>query len=142
MDFRLHRDKSLLTDTCFIEIGPGKYSGEHWQEGFVFVDEDDFACAEGILKNYFPDYDHFGTNDISKSTGLLIITEWRRAATNIERLEPQEAARLLRPHDAARPGLIADISGHRKEIQALLNDLADELERLYRTDDWVCVLGM
>lgn len=142
MEFRLHRDKSLLSDTCFIEIGPGKYSGNHWQEGFVFVDEDAFACAEGILQHYFSDYDHFGMNDIPKATGLLIIAEWRGASKQMERLEPHEAARLLRPHDAARPGLIAEISAHRREILALLNDLADELERLYRTDEWVCVLGM
>lgn len=141
-DFRLNRDKSLLEDTCFIEIGPGKYSGKHWQEGFVFVGEDAFGCAEGILQSHFSDYDHFGMNDIPKSTGLLIIAEWREASTKMERLESHEAAQLLRPHSAALPGLVADISAHRKEIQALLNDLADELERLYRTDEWVCVLGM
>lgn len=142
MDFRLHRGKSLLSDTCYIEIGPGKYSGKHWQEGFVFVDEDAFACAEGIANYYFPDYDHFGMNDLPKATGLLIIAEWRSASTSMTQLEPHEAARLLRPHDAARPGLVAVISAHRKEMQALLNDLADEFERLYRTDEWVCVLGM
>lgn len=37
MDYRIRKTKAELDSTGFMEIGPGRYSGEHWQEGFLFV---------------------------------------------------------------------------------------------------------
>jgi len=36
-----------------MEIGPGRYAGRHWQDGFLFVSEDAFGMAEGILAATF-----------------------------------------------------------------------------------------
>src|SRR5438128_10862593 len=35
MDYRVRRRKSELESTGYMEIGPGKYSGELWRDGFL-----------------------------------------------------------------------------------------------------------
>ena len=58
MDYRVRRTKAELDSSGYMEIGPGQYSGKHWQDGFLFVWEDAFGMAEGIIVKHYPDYDH------------------------------------------------------------------------------------
>ena len=79
IDYNIYRNVADLDSTGLFEIGPGRYSGKHWQDRFVFVWEDAFACAEGIVIRHFPDYDHFSMNDIQSDVGLKITSAWRNA---------------------------------------------------------------
>ena len=58
--------------------------GKHWQDGFLFVWEDAFGMAEGIVLKHFKDYDHFEMNDIPKNVGKLITVDWKKAASTLE----------------------------------------------------------
>ena len=89
MDYRVRRAKSELESTGYIEIGPGKYSGEHWQDGFLFIWEDAFGMAEGILTKHFPKYDHFSMNYIPKDIGQKIVAEWRDVADRLPGMSPR-----------------------------------------------------
>jgi hypothetical protein len=40
MDYRIRHNKAELDSTGYMEIGPGRYTGSHWQDGFIFVWED------------------------------------------------------------------------------------------------------
>ncbi|MFZ4396090.1 MAG: hypothetical protein ACOYOU_10745 [Kiritimatiellia bacterium] len=66
MDYQIRADSKELDPTGYMEIGPGRYNKKHWQPGFLFIWEDAFGMAEGIVTKHFPSYDHFGMNDISK----------------------------------------------------------------------------
>lgn len=89
-----------LDSTGYMEIGPGRYNKKHWQPGFLFIWEDAFGMAEGIVTKHFPSYDHFGMNDISNKIGKEIITEWRTAAS-WECRNPTPARVLITREDAA-----------------------------------------
>lgn len=95
MDYRIRRNKQDLDSTGYVEIGPGKYSGQHWQQGFLFVREDAFGLAEGIVTKHFPEYDHLSMNDMPKIVGRKIAAEWREVAPRIAGMTAAEVRSAL-----------------------------------------------
>ena len=125
-----------------MEVGPGRYSGAHWTDGFLFVWEDAFGMAEGILAKHFPDYDHFGINDVPKATGLKFIEEWEQVANALDRVSPLQAAEMLNLAASYRSGLEDEIATHADAITSMLRELSRECRQFYQTAEWICVLGM
>jgi len=143
MDFRVHRKTAELGgSTQYVEVGPGRYSGEHWQDGFLFVREDAFGVAEGIVTKHFPGYSHFGTNDVSVDVGRAVIAEWRDVAGRLATMNIEQVCDALHLDAAYRDYDIAEIDSHRSEIARMLIDLADRCEAFYEQEEWVCVLGV
>jgi len=142
MDYLIRRNKGELDSTGYMEIGPGRYSGKHWQDGFLFVWEDAFGMAEGILAKHLPEYDHFGMNDIPKETGLKVIEEWERTANAITQSGPSEAAEMLNLAASYRSNLESEIVHNVKAIASMLRELSRECRRFYGGSEWICVLGM
>ncbi len=142
MDYEIRRNKAELDSTGYMEIGPGKYSGKHWQEGFLFVWEDAFGVAEGIVMKYFKDYDHFGMNDIPKEIGISISSEWLKAASALNDASEEKYQELLNLDVVYRNYMAAEISENKQSIIKMLNELAQSFEQFYQTEDWVCILGV
>jgi len=142
VDYLIRRDTGELDSTGYVEIGPGRYAGRHWQAGFLFVWEDAFGMAEGIVARHLPEYDHFGMNDVPRETGLRITAEWRRAAELLPGLSAAEVHAALNLGAVYRSRLDAEVEAHRAEIAAMLRELAAECEQFYAAGDWVCVLGI
>lgn len=142
MDYLIRRDAAELESTGYMEIGPGRYSGKHWQTGFLFVREDAFGMAEGILAVHFPAYDHFSMNDVPKEVGLKVIEAWKRAACALPSANPAEATALLQLDASYCTGLETEIADDRAAIASMLKELAAECRSFYEAEDWVCVLGM
>jgi len=143
IDYNIYRTTADLDSTALFEIGPGRHSGQHWQDGFVFVWEDAFATAEGIVIRHFPDYDHFSMNDIQKDVGLRITSAWRNAAVKLGSVrDSSEAAELLNIKEAYHNHLEPIVFSDREKIAVMLSQLADECESFYKSDEWICVLGM
>lgn len=142
MNYAILQHAHELDSTCYMEIGPGRYSGKHWQGGFLFVWEDAFGMVEGILAKHLPEYDHFGTNDIPRAVGRAIIADWRDVAAKLAALSPAEAHAALNLDASYRVQLDEELSSHREEIAQLLHRLADACEQFYSQNDWICVLGM
>lgn len=142
MDYRIYRNKTGQDSSSYIEIGPGKYSGNHWQDGFLFINEDDFNMAEGILAKHLPGYDHYDMNDIPKDVGQKVTAEWRDVAGRLSSMNAEQALTALNRSAPNRASLGARVIQHRVEIASMLSELADACDKFYKTDDWVCVLGM
>ena len=142
VDFQIYEDPAQLDSTAFFEIGPGPYTNKHWQPGFIFVAEDAFSMAEGIVARHFPAYDHFAVNTMPKSVSTRIIAEWAHAAAQITNLEAKACARLLNFDAAYRYGLDDILQRQRAEIARFLNDLASKCSRINADAESLCVLGM
>jgi hypothetical protein len=142
VDYRIRMDPAELDSTGYMEIGPGRYAGSHWQPGFLFVWEDTFGMAEGIVTRHLPEYDHFGVNDIPRATGLAVIAEWRAAAAELPNLNESAVHRRLNLDASYRMWIGPEIARHRNEMVGLLRELADECEAFYGRGAWICVLGM
>ncbi len=142
MDYTVHRDPKSLGSTGYMEIGPGMYSGQHWQEEFLFIWEDAFSIAEGIIVKNLPEYDHFGMNDIPRIPGLMIASDLRRAACALGSAKSTEASGLLFIPDWLIAAFTADLSDRRDEMGVMLTAVADALEQAYQSKDHACILGM
>lgn len=142
IDFQLKHSQAELDSTGYMELGPGKYDGSHWQAGFVFVWSDAFGIAEGIVEKHFPAYDHMGMNDIQKEVLKKIITEWRAVADRLPTLDRASIPAEMNLVAAYYSGLVVEIDSHRLEVSGLLRSLANECERFIQQNEWVCILGM
>lgn len=142
MDFQILRNRNELQSTGFMEIGPGKYGGLHWQDGFIFVWEDAFGVAEGIVERHFPAYDHLGMNDLPKDTVTKIISDWRSAADHLPNLGASDLQRELNLFSPQLAGFVREIDSQRFEIAAFFKSLAVDCENFLRQSNWVCILGI
>jgi hypothetical protein len=142
MDYRIRRRESELDSTGYIEVGPGRYSGAHWQDRFLFVWEDAFGMAEGILMKHLPSYDHFGMNDLPKDIGRKVTTEWREVAGRLSNMSAEQVHAALNLGASYRARLDAEVIPHRAEIASMLRELADACDEFYEQEDCVCILGM
>ena len=141
MDYRIRRNTQELDSTGYVEIGPGKYSGQHWQEGFLFVWEDAFGLAEGIVTRHFPAYDHLSMNNVPKSIGRRIAAEWREVALRLDGMTASESRSALNL-PAWYGNLDGELASRKSEISAMLRELADGVDDFCDREDWFCILGM
>jgi len=139
MEFFIHRERDF-DGTAYVEIGPGTYSGKHWQPGYLFIDEDDFFPAEQALRTHVSNYDHYDMNNIAKDVGERVIAEWRITAANLSSKKESAAAILdvETDSDSFRNSLESD----RGKIAAMLSELADSCESFCEKDSGFCVLGL
>jgi hypothetical protein len=142
VDYRIRRDPGELDSTGYMEIGPGPYDGKHWQVGFIFVWEDAFGMAEGILAKHFPAYDHFSMNNVPKDQGSKVIEEWRCVAGRLADMSVSEVSTALNLAASYRSNLDSDVATHTREISLMLRELADACHAFYERSESVCVLGM
>jgi hypothetical protein len=142
VDYAIRHRSSDLDSTGYMEIGPGRYDGKHWQDGFLFVREDAFGVAEGILARHLPEYDHFGMNDIPREVGLAVAADWREVAGRLPTASAAEVQLALNLGASYRQRLDEEVAARRVVIADLLRSLAEGFERFYRESEWVCVLGM
>lgn len=142
MNYHILRNKNELDSTGYIEIVPGKYSGKHWQDGSLYIWEDAFGMAEGILMKHLPDYDHFSMNDIPKIIGHKVIKEWRRVAEHMDMMNIGQIQRALNIEAVFHEDLEDEIVIHRTDIAGMLTELANTCDEFYEQQDWVCILGV
>ncbi len=142
MDYEIRRKKSDLDSTGYMEIGPGKYSGKHWQDGFLFVCENSFGVAEGIIMKHFKDYDHYGINNIPKEEGLSISSEWLHVASALKNAGKDECQKLLNLDVVYKKYMEAEVFENRASIIKLLVELSNSFEQFYKMEEWICILGV
>jgi hypothetical protein len=139
MDFRVHGTKDF-EGSCYMEVGPGRWSGGHWQPGFLFIDEDDFVVAEGIIGKHFPEFDHYGMNDIPEAVALSIVEDWRDAARALASHKTAVSAVLhLGQGNEYREGRL---EADRARIAAMISDLAEACDAFTKEASGFCVLGL
>lgn len=128
-----------------MEIRPGKYPKyfrQHYQDGSIFIDEEAFTMATGILMNHYFEYNHFGPNDIPKNIGMKITTEWRDVANQLYYMSDSQVRNALNLDSLERKWIDTVIASHKVEIIDMLRELADKCDEFYDQGDWVCILGI
>ncbi len=142
MDYRIRRTPDELESTGFMEICPSKFSGEHWRPGSLFVWEDSFNVAEGIVLRHLPSFDHMSSNDIPESIGAAIIDDWLAAADRLPNQTSSEASVELHLEEWFRERFHEEFAGHRFEIATMLRELAHDCRRFYSRSEWLCIIGV
>lgn len=126
--------------TVVTEIGPGKFK-RYLQEGFIFIDDADFTYAEGVVKKYFPKYDHWRPNNISKTIGLKIAKEWREVAEQLRHADKKQIKDVMHSLNNVNEWHENYMNENRENISSMLIKMADFLEGILKTNKWFCILG-
>jgi hypothetical protein len=74
-DIQLIRNKSELEYTAYFEFLPGRYSGKHWSDASVFLEETVMYLIERPFIDMVPDYDHYSCCDISRAYWQSILSK-------------------------------------------------------------------
>jgi hypothetical protein len=72
---RIITNKDELEGTCYIEILPGPYANQCWNEGSLFFDEEVFKYIEPIIELYVAKYDHYAFTEIERDQCYLIAAD-------------------------------------------------------------------
>ncbi len=142
MDFTVRSEPASLEGTAFIELVPGRFDGRHWQPRSIFVKEDAFVVAEGIIARHYEGYNPLGPNEIPREIGRLVLEDWRSAAIALGDLQVRDAVEMLGVPDAWRVEVGAALSGQRDDIIEMLRRVSAWVEQAYEQTDCVSVLGV
>ena len=142
MDFRIRRAPEELEATGFMDIVPSKFSGKHWQVGSLFIWEDSFNVAEGIVAQHLPTFDHMAINEISRPVGAAIIAEWQSVGGRLPDLTADEAITELYLAGWFQEQFREEFDSSRAEMATLLRELSQECGQFYAQSEWITILGV
>ena len=108
------RDKSQLQGTCYIELLPGAFASQFWNDDSLFFTEEVFGLIEPIIERHTPQYDHYSCTDIRRSV-------WDRIIADLEQLAEQAEAATQ----------IGDI---RSDVRFFFNTTEAEFANEFRTN--------
>ena len=82
---RVIRSKAELEGTAYVELLPGPYKKQCWNEGSLFFEEEVFGYMEPIILRHFPAYDHYAFTEITASKWASITKDFRSLHAALER---------------------------------------------------------
>lgn len=138
------RDKTKLEGTCYIELAPGKYQGNHWVDGSLFFDEEIFGLIEPIFKRCIDSYDHYNMNDGTKF-------EWKEIIKELEELNRKlESAKSFREilgligfkFCGTRDYFETKDNTYKKELIYMNNEIIEWANRTLKSYENIAVLGI
>lgn len=141
---RLIYDRSELRGTCYFELLPGRYEGECWRHGSVFITEESWGYLEPTVQVVERLYDHYSFIDVPSANWREILTLLRVLAADIERA--QKVAQLPSQigffFSTSRATFAARFRANRDALVALIRDLCAWIERQLETHEYVAILGI
>jgi hypothetical protein len=75
-EIRIITNKGELEGTCYMEVLPGPYREQCWNEGSLFFEEEVFSYLEPIIKRHVEAYDHYAFTEIKKEQWLAIVNDF------------------------------------------------------------------
>ena len=141
---RLIHDKAELQGTCYIELLPGKYNGQCWNDGSLFIEEEVFELIEPIFERHEPQFDHYSFVCIQEPAWERIIAGLERLAERAEKATDVSDLRgdvgfLFRSTEAE---FVRDFRANAGALARLSRELAAWLRQQLRDHECVSVLGM
>lgn len=68
-------DVEALEGTCYVEVKPGKYTGNHWHKESIYFTDETFTYLSLSIEKVYEKYDLLGLSEIDKNTWDLILDE-------------------------------------------------------------------
>lgn len=142
--FRLIHDTAELRGTCYFELLPGKYEGQCWREGSLFIAEETWGYLEPVVEGLEPQYGHYSFVDVPASKWREIAEALRALAADIGRAQKVDElpARVGFFFSTSRSEFAAGFKNNRDALVALLRELCVWIDSQLETHDHVAVLGI
>ena len=142
MDYNIYTVTNKPDTTALIEIGPGKYSGNHWRDDFIFVSENSFIIMEIPLLNLNIGYDHYGMNDYDASTGMLICDKWGRLMDDIKNTRYELIYNCSHLRNITKIEILDDLLKYNTEMLNFIHIIEMKCRFASIENNGFCILGM
>lgn len=141
---RIIRNKAELEGTAYIELLPGRYNKQCWNEGSLFFEEDVFGYLEAIISRHVPSYDHYAFTEISANRWAAIVRDFQSLALALDQSksvgELTEDVGFLFLGAEAR--FAEDFSGNKVALRNLLREVSSWVSREAALHECITVLGL
>jgi len=141
---RIIRNKAELEGTAYIELLPGRYNEQCWNEGSLFFEEEVFWYLEPIISRHVPSYDHYAFTEISVSKWAAIVKDFQALESA---LEQSRSVRELAENVGflflgAEARFAEDFTGNKVALRRLLREVSAWVSSQASLHECVTVLGL
>ena len=141
---RIIRNKAELEGTAYIELLPGRYNKQCWNEGSLFFEEEVFGYMEPIISRHVPSYDHYAFTEISASKWAAIVRDFQSLESALDQSrsvgELAEDVGFLFVGAEAR--FAENFHGNKVALRHLLREVSTWVSREASLHECVTVLGL
>ena len=81
---RIIKNKDELDGTAYVELLPGAYSNQCWNENSLFFEEEVFGYLEKMISRHVPSYDHYAFTEIDKETWSKIVLDFQTLESTLD----------------------------------------------------------
>ncbi|MEK4526167.1 hypothetical protein CXK86_03695 [Paenibacillus sp. BGI2013] len=141
---KIIRDREELEGTGYIEVLPGKYLGQCWNEDSIYFDEEVFGFVEKTIENIFSGYDHYAFNEIHRKTWEVILEDLKTLANLLDEKVTME---LINEHvyfffGSSKDEFQQDFLNSVQRLRELIIEFVVWIKKQLTTHDYVSVLGI
>ncbi|MRD49447.1 hypothetical protein GHT07_19415 [Caenimonas koreensis DSM 17982] len=145
MDFiRIIKSKTELVGTAYMELLPGPYLEQCWNDGSLFFEEEVFAYLEPVIQRHVPDYDHYAFTEIAASKWECIVSDLRLLEANLESSESVQelnaAVGFLFP--STKVPFAENFQANKRALARLLHEVCAWISSKALSHECVTVLGI
>ncbi|MGW8956951.1 hypothetical protein [Paenibacillus sp. NPDC055715] len=141
---KIIKNKEELEGTCYIEILPGRYLGQCWNDTSIFLTEEVFGFIEKSIESEYPTYDHYAFNEIQKEVWWRILGRLERV---INLLEGHHKMNTLKEHigfffGCSKDEFIKDYENNIEKLRELINEFQTWIKEQLKSQNYISVLGI
>ena len=138
-------DLEILQGTCYVEIKPGKYSGDNWNKGSIFFTDETFTYFSKAIEKHFKNYSLWGVSEINRDTWKLILAELenlKKFLTND--LKPKE----LKNHieflylKITEKYVLENLNNNLKDLVKVITDFQSWIVEKSKNNEYISILGV
>src|SRR3990172_2619700 len=139
------RTRADLDGTAYFEFQPGRYSGDHWVDGSLYVQEEVFCLLEPTIRRHHPRFDHYDFATIGTHTWRAIIqdlVDLAQVARSASSLADLRRAGVGFHRAGVQVEFEQDFRHNAEALARMARDLTEWLRTTLERHEHVSVLGM
>jgi hypothetical protein len=141
---RIIKDKSTLDGTAYVELLPGRYGGNCWNDGSVFFDEPTFGFFEKIIQKHVPEYDHYAFTEIAHGKWSAVSLRLKSFAAELSGVSsfrelPDDINFIFLDTEGE---FVKDFPSNARLLAGVARELARWIDGTLKEHDAITVLGL
>jgi cell fate (sporulation/competence/biofilm development) regulator YlbF (YheA/YmcA/DUF963 family) len=138
-------DVEALEGTCYVELKPGKFKGNHWGKDSIYFTDETFSFFSLAIQKNYKRYSLFGVSEIDKQTWGLIIAELERLKTV---LQNNPTINELKKHviflleEITENNFLKDFNENINRLIKVITELQTWVINTIKEHDFISILGI
>jgi hypothetical protein len=132
-----------LKGTCYFGILPGKYLGECWIEGSIFIDDIQFTFLEPVIAKSYSKFDHYGFNEINSDVWKEILNDFAEFSELIKSFDEKKIENYIKGYfKNSTNHFVTEYQSKSAEIIKFIAEFTNWIEEKSKSFEYISVLGI